>query len=153
MTEDVSWVPEDEWEVVVDNVPIVSVDLLVQHEGGILLGLRENEPVKGEWFVPGGAVLKNETLDEAVQRVAKTELGCEVDVVERLGSFEHFYESSEIDGIDRKHYVAQAFVVTPTEPINAPDDQHSELRVFTPPFDDLHPYMTRYLDHMDLTTQ
>lgn len=40
-------VPPEEWRTVVANVPLVSVDLVVEYDGGILLGRRENEPVKG----------------------------------------------------------------------------------------------------------
>ncbi|ELZ31366.1 GDP-mannose mannosyl hydrolase [Halogeometricum pallidum JCM 14848] len=148
MKDDVSWVPEDEWASVVANVPIVSVDLIVRQEGGVLLGLRENEPAKGEWFVPGGTVLKNERLTEAIHRVAEMELGCEVKICERLGTFEHFYDTSEVEGVETKHYLANAFVVEPLQPVDAVDDQHSELRVFEPPFEGLHPYVQRYIDRI-----
>lgn len=148
MTEDDRPIPAEEWRVIVDNVPLVSVDLIVKQKGGVVLGLRENEPVKGEWFVPGGTVLKNEQLSEAVQRVAKTELGCEVKIIDRLGAYEHFYETSEVEGVDSKHYVAIAFVVEPVGRIEATDDQHGEIRTFRPPFEDLHPYVERYLDQV-----
>jgi colanic acid biosynthesis protein WcaH len=150
MSENDRWIPPEKWEVIVDNVPIVSVDLIVKYEGGVLLGLRENEPAKGEWFVPGGTVLKNEQLREAVQRVAKTELGCEVEIVDRLGAYEHFYETSEVENVDSKHYVANAFVVEPVEEVEATDDQHAEVRTFKPPFGDLHPYVERYLQQVTL---
>jgi colanic acid biosynthesis protein WcaH len=117
----------------------------MRHEGGVLLGLRENEPAKGEWFVPGGTVLKSERLSEAVQRVARAELGCEVDVLDELGAFEHFYETSEVKGVDAKHYVAHASVVEPRGSVDAADDQHSAVQVFHPPFENLHPYVDRYL--------
>jgi colanic acid biosynthesis protein WcaH len=145
-TDDDRWIPPAEWSVVVDNVPLVSVDLIVNHEGGVVLGLRENDPAKGEWFVPGGVVFKNERLTDAVDRVARTELGTDVKIIERLGAFEHFYETSEVDGVDTKHYVANAFVVEPTGPIDATDDQHTDVRVFDPPIEDVHPYVQRYLD-------
>jgi hypothetical protein len=51
-------IPPSEWRVIVENVPLVSVDLVVEHDGGVLLGKRENEPAQGEWFVPGGTVLR-----------------------------------------------------------------------------------------------
>jgi colanic acid biosynthesis protein WcaH len=99
------WIPVEEWEVIIDNVPIVSVDLVAKHDGGVLLGLRENETAKGEWFIPGGTVLKNERLSRAVHRVAKTELRCDVKIIERLERYKHFYETSEVKGVDSKHYV------------------------------------------------
>jgi colanic acid biosynthesis protein WcaH len=62
----------------VTSVPLVSVDLVVRHDGGAVLGRRQNEPAKGEWFVPGGRVHKDERLTDAVHRVARTELGSDV---------------------------------------------------------------------------
>ena len=83
------WIPKDEWETIVRNVPIVSVDLVVKRSDGIVLGKRTNEPAKGEWFVPGGRVQKGETRVEAVHRITEEEFGVSVDVIESLGAFEH----------------------------------------------------------------
>ncbi|MFC6993167.1 GDP-mannose mannosyl hydrolase [Haladaptatus sp. GCM10025707] len=149
MAEDGKPIPDDEWEAIVRNVPLVSVDLVIRHEGGVVLGLRENEPVRGEWFVPGGTVMKNETLTDAAHRVARDELCINVTIEERLGTFEHFYNTSEIAGVDSKHYLATAFVVTLNVDELSPDEQHSQLRVFEPPYENLHPYVERYLSKLD----
>ena len=141
-------IPPSEWQAIVENVPLVSVDLVVEHDGGVLLGKRENEPAKGEWFVPGGTVLKNETRTEAVHRVAEEELGKSVIIEECIGTYEHFYDTSEIEDVDSKHYVATAYRchLEHDEPDFSGDDQHSAFDVFHPPFNDLHPYVQRYLD-------
>ena len=143
-------IPPSEWQAIVENVPLVSVDLIIEHDGGILLGKRENEPAKGEWFVPGGTVLKNEARIEAVHRVAEEELGKSVIIEECIGTYEHFYDTSEIEDVDSKHYVATAYRchLEHNEPDLAGDDQHSALEVFYPPFNDLHPYVERYLDEI-----
>jgi len=141
-------IPDDEWRTIVANVPLVSVDLVVKYDGGILLGKRENEPAKGEWFMPGGTVLKNEQLTEAVHRVANEELGCAVEITESLGAFEHFYDTSEIPDVNSKHYVANGFVVTPHGEPTVVDGQHGALRVITEPYPELHPYVERYLNAM-----
>lgn len=140
-------IPNDDWRRIVAHVPIVSVDLLVQVDSGILLGKRTNEPAKGRWFVPGGTVLKGESLTEAVDRVADEELGIEVEITERLGTYEEFYDAAEAPGVDDKHYLATTFVVTPVgENAAAPrDDQHAELRVAETVEEGLHPYVRRYL--------
>ncbi|AQL43343.1 NUDIX hydrolase [Halorientalis sp. IM1011] len=141
-------VPAAEWETIVSNVPLVSVDLVVETDDGVVLGKRENEPAKGEWFVPGGTVRKHEGLRDAVERVATTELGCSVAIERQLGVYEHFYDTSEFDDTDGKHYVPIGYHVTPTDGEEfEPDDQHSSLRTFEPPFEfDLHPYVEAYLD-------
>ncbi|WP_251328451.1 GDP-mannose mannosyl hydrolase [Haloplanus pelagicus] len=138
-------IPEDAWRTVVRNVPIVSVDLIVRHDGGVVLGKRENRPGRGEWFVPGGRVLKDEAIDDAIDRVAREELGVAVDVEERLGVYEHFWERSEFDDVPTKHYLVVGVVVRPRSDAFVADDQHAELRIFEAPFPDLHPYVEAYL--------
>ena len=57
-------IPDAEWRTIVEHVPIVSVDLIVTHDDGIVLGKRTNEPAKGEWFPPGGRVRKHREFSE-----------------------------------------------------------------------------------------
>jgi colanic acid biosynthesis protein WcaH len=146
------WIPDDDWRTIVANVPIVSVDLLVRYDGGLVFGERQNEPVKGWWFLPGGRVQKGETRTEAVHRVAREELGLSVEIVESLGAFEHFYDTSDVPGVDSKHYLANGYVVdVVADDATAvgdfvTDDQHDEVRVFDAPPDPLHDHIRDYLD-------
>ena len=51
---------------VVRLTPLVAIDLIVTDGNRrILLGHRRNRPAQGTWFVPGGRITKNETLDAA----------------------------------------------------------------------------------------
>lgn len=143
-------IPPHEWETIVRNVPIVSVDLVVVTDDGVVLGKRTNEPAKGEWFVPGGTVLKHETLEEAVRRIATEEIGTDVDIDRRLGVYEHFYETAELPGVGGKHYVVIAYVVVPVNDVMAADDQHTTLETFLSPSIELelHPYVQQYIDDL-----
>lgn len=143
---DTHWIPDDEWRTIVANVPIVSVDLVIRCDGGVLLGRRTNEPAKGNWFVPGGRVLKGEERLEAVHRVAEEELDIEVEIVESLGAFEHRYESSDIVGVESKHYLASGYVVDVLSGQPDPDNQHDEFRVFQSPPESCHEYVCAYVD-------
>lgn len=138
-------IPPEKYRIIARNVPIVSVDLLVHHNGGLVLGKRLNEPAKGEWFVPGGTVLKGETLVDAVHRVAKAELGSDVIIDDRLGTYEHFYDGAATEGVNSKQYLATAFIVTPRSTALEPDRQHDSLEVFDAPFPELHDYVERYI--------
>lgn len=148
MTDDEKPIPPDTWRSIVSSVPLVSVDLIIEYRGGVLLGKRKNEPVKGEWFVPGGVVLKNESRVDAVHRVADEELDESVVIDEQIGTFEHFYDTSEIEGVDSKHYVATGFRChfELDDPAITGDHQHSGFEVFRAPFDELHPYVEQYLE-------
>lgn len=51
------------FSTVLDSTPLVSIDLVIENtQGEILLGERKNRPAQGYWFVPGGRILKNESL-------------------------------------------------------------------------------------------
>jgi colanic acid biosynthesis protein WcaH len=57
---------------VIRLAPLVSIDLIIRDNADrVLLGLRNNEPAKGYFFVPGGIILKDEPLPEAFARTKK----------------------------------------------------------------------------------
>ncbi len=143
--EPVEWIPDDDWATIVRNVPIVSVDLVVLIDDGVILAKRTNEPAKGEWFVPGGRVRKGEQLVDAVHRVAETELGIEVEIVESLGAYEHLYRESDVGESGGKHYLANGFVVRGESEKYTTDDQHGDVQVFEEVPNNLHQYVEMYL--------
>jgi GDP-mannose mannosyl hydrolase len=82
---------------VVRNAPLVSIDLIVRNTDGlVLLGLRENRPAQGWWFVPGGVVYKDERLEQAFRRISEAELGStqELTAARFIGPHEHLYEDN-----------------------------------------------------------
>ena len=143
---DDDWIPADDWRTIVASVPIVSVDLVIRRDGGVVLGRRTNEPAKGHWFIPGGRVLKGESRRESVHRVAAEELGIEVEIVESLGAFEHLYDTSDVPGVDSKHYLANGYVVDVVDGKPEPDDQHDTFRVFRSPPEPCHEYVRAYVE-------
>ena len=98
---------EATFKKVVESTPLVSIDLCLVHQGNLLMGLRQNQPLKGRWFTPGGRLLKNERWQEGLVRIAKTELGLTVksDDFELMGVWDHFYENSAVDEAISTHYV------------------------------------------------
>lgn len=78
----------EDFKFIYSKVPRLCVDLLIKNEKGVLLTLREIKPYKGFWHLPGGTVLLRETLNQAVKRIAKDELGVEVLVEKQLTAIE-----------------------------------------------------------------
>lgn len=126
--------PAADWLQVVRHAPLVSIDLiLLDSEGRVLLGLRENEPARGTWFVPGGAVRKGETLDAAFARIALTELGLPLErgAASLQGAYEHFYETNFAGAAGvGTHYVVLAHRLSLQGDLRPADAQHRELRWF-----------------------
>jgi ADP-ribose pyrophosphatase len=122
---------------IVRLTPLVSIDLILRDpDGAALVGLRTNEPAKGAWFVPGGRIGKDETLDEAFTRLMQVETGLTGarQAAKFLGVYEHFYDTNRllIPGFGT-HYVVLGYEVTlPARPAIQTDDQHSAIRWMSP---------------------
>ncbi|MGI2110925.1 GDP-mannose mannosyl hydrolase [Shewanella frigidimarina] len=104
---------------VIASTPLVSIDLVViNHLGQALLGKRLNKPAKNFWFVPGGRIVKNESLADAFKRLTRDELGIEFSIEQAslLGPYDHFYDdcvfsADAVADDDSTHYVAIAYVL------------------------------------------
>jgi 8-oxo-dGTP diphosphatase len=91
------------------QAPIVGVGAVVIDGTKVLLVRRGNEPLKGEWSLPGGALELGETLQQGVVREVLEETGLVVvpaEVVEVLDRITH----DEVSGRIRYHYVLVDFV-------------------------------------------
>jgi len=103
-----------EFSAVIENTPLVSIDLVVKNKHGqALLGQRLNRPAKDFWFVPGGRILKDESLADAFKRLTAEELGqaFSIEQAELLGPFDHFYNDNVFGDAFSTHYVAIAYVL------------------------------------------
>src|SRR3954471_16503073 len=83
--------------------PIVAVGAVVLDGDRVLLVQRGQEPLKGEWSLPGGVVEIGETLTAALVREVQEETSLDVvvgEVVEVLDSIRR-----DADGRAEYHYV------------------------------------------------
>ncbi len=121
-----------EFEQVVQHAPLFAIDLVVLNNSNeMLIGERLNAPAKGAWFVPGGRVYKNESLEEAFKRISKAELGFQIKRNQAwlLGLFDHFYDDSFFSADVSTHYINATHVVRlSSELLALPKEQRSFYR-------------------------
>jgi colanic acid biosynthesis protein WcaH len=143
----------EEFSQVVRLTPLVSIDLVVRDQAGrMLLGLRENRPAQGYWFVPGGRIGKNERIEQAFGRICSMELGRELprSSARLLGVFEHLYDDNfaGLPGVGT-HYVVLAFAIDgESGDFDLPRIQHSRYEWVSESDilarQDVHPYIRAY---------
>lgn len=104
---------EAEFSTLIESAPLVSIDIVLKTDNGILLGKRIHEPARGYWFTPGGRVFKNESIAQAMKRISFKELGKEISIddADFLGVHEHFYENSFVSEEINTHYVVLVYEV------------------------------------------
>ncbi|WP_455884612.1 GDP-mannose mannosyl hydrolase [Pseudomonas spelaei] len=130
------WLDLPTFKTVVASTPLVAIDLVVRNgRGETLLGLRVNRPAYGFWFVPGGRIQKNESLDAAFRRITRDELGhaFERGQARLLGVYEHFYDDSVFANAGAgpdTHYVVLGYCLELADdlPLQPPTEQHQQYR-------------------------
>ena len=142
------------FQKVISSSPLVSIDLCLVHRDSLLLGKRTNEPLKGRWFTPGGRIMKNERWEDCIERIAKVELGLNLNYEdsELMGVWNHFYNTSAVNEKISTHYVNLPHIFLLEKSLDIfMDDQHEEMRWFK--LNDIasdphHEYMKLYADHI-----
>ena len=90
--------------------PVAGVGAIILDGDRVLLVERGNEPLKGVWSIPGGALETGEPLVEGVRRETREELGLEVEVGELVELFERITRDAE--GRVEYHYVLADYLCT-----------------------------------------
>lgn len=134
---DICYVPDEDFGRVIRWAPLVSIDLILRDpQGMVFVGLRNNEPARGVYFVPGGVIRKNERIAAAFARILKAETGLEIlfEQARLLGAYEHFYETNRFGDVAYgTHYVVLALELwLDLRPAIAMDSQHSSARWMSP---------------------
>ncbi len=94
--------------------PGVTVDIIIEINGGIVLIERKNPP--HGWALPGGFVDYGESLEHAAVREAKEETSLDVRLTEQF----HSYSDPSRD--PRQHNASTVFIATAQGTLNAADD-------------------------------
>lgn len=101
--------------------PLLTVDIIIEYEGGIVLIKRRNPPFG--WALPGGFVDIGETVEQAAIREAKEETNLEITLKRQF----HVYSTPNRD--PRGHTVSVIFIAKGTGDLKGKDDA-VEARVF-----------------------
>ena len=128
----------NQFRTIVRYAPLVAIDLIVADSAGyVLVGLRNNEPARGVYFVPGGVIRKDERLNDAFGRILLGETGQQAPIgaAQFLGPYEHLYGTNRFNEPGYgTHYVVLAYrLQLDRRPEIKLDDQHSDIRWMSVP--------------------
>lgn len=125
-------IPAEQYKQILEVMPLLCVDVVIKSTGGeYLLVKRANEPFKGQWWVVGGRVHKNETLEQAVLRKVKQEIGLTIQTLEPLGYYEDRFEKNSIKLDSPLHAVSVVFsAVIDDQQVLRLDGQSLEWKFF-----------------------
>ena len=117
----------EEFKSIYSKVPRLTVEVIIKNREGILFTKRLIPPYVGSWHFPGGTVYYKETIEDAVKRVAKDELGVEVEI-ERFIGFVHYPNLIRDEGWDWP--IGAAHLVKITKGVPRGSEQGEKVKFF-----------------------
>jgi ADP-ribose pyrophosphatase YjhB (NUDIX family) len=103
------WLSEKDYNFIYSRTPRLCVDLVIKDKRGVVLSLRDIEPGKNTWHLPGGRVKFRESIPAAATRIAKAELGIKIKLGKLIGVMEF---PDEIQKGQQRHSISVAFLAT-----------------------------------------
>ena len=127
------FIPQASYKRIVKCMPIVSVEALIIVDDKLFFLRRNNEPVKGQWWFPGGRIRRGESLKQALHREIKEETGLDVTSARFIGVYSRIFPE--------RHDITIAYLCRCKEGRVKLNDEHSEYGFFTMNPDGLHPFL------------
>ncbi|WP_313802313.1 NUDIX domain-containing protein [Cytobacillus sp.] len=125
-----------------EKLPMVGVGAVILDENNrILLVLRKKKPEAGCWSLPGGKVDYMETIEDAVIREIKEELGIDIEISRLLCVTNHIIQAEDT------HYVAPTFIVRITNGQVINNEPHAIEEIQWFPIDEMPDNITMTTDY------
>jgi len=83
-------IPDNLYKQILENMPVLCVDIIISYLGKVLLIRRGEAPAQRKWWVPGGRLYKNERILDAAKRKALKETNLNIQIKKMVGIYEYF---------------------------------------------------------------
>ncbi len=145
------WISQTLYNQILENMPIACVDIAIVAQGTVLLVKRGDAPARGEWWVPGGRVVKGEKMRDTASRKAQEEVGIACLVGPIVHTDETIFPDGPFDIPVRS--INSCFFMYPTDKDFRPklDTHHQDFKWVDHIPDGLHPYVEQCLRGAGLT--
>lgn len=137
-------IPPDLYKKIHTTVPMACVDIIITNDNSFLLVKRKNKPAQNQWWFPGGRILKDETLTEAVIRKSFEETRLDVEIIHNIGAGETIFPDGPFEFTT--HTINIVYLVKAINPEKIKlDEQSSEYNWFSEINENWHPHIKNFL--------
>jgi len=103
------FIKQDLYKEILKSIPILCIDLIIEYKNEFLLLKRNENPLIGEWWVPGGRVRVGEKLEEAARRKLFEETSISnFKNMRKYSLYEDFFNNSS-NGVHLYHTLSVVF--------------------------------------------
>ena len=139
---DCNFIPQTLYDQIVKCLPIVSVEAVIVKDNALLFLKRNNEPVKGEWWFPGGRIHKGESLKQTLCREIKEETGLEIIESKLVNVYSRVFQE--------RHDITIVYLCKCKDGKIELNNEHSEYAFFKTLPEELHPCLIEVIQDCKL---
>ncbi len=132
------------YKIIHQNMPIFCVDVVLKTtDRGFLMIQRKEEPAKDKWWLPGGRVLRNESLVSAARRKVLEETNLRLKSLDKIVDGYELQFNEDPFGHGRgTHSICTCFSAEVIDIGTLKiDEYHSDSKVFSHYVSEWHPYL------------
>ena len=134
-------IPSSLYELIVDVLPIASVEAVIVQDDSLLFLRRNNNPVKGQLWFPGGRIRKGETFEETLIREVKEETGLQLIESKLVNVYSRIF--------NERHDITIVYICK-CKPDNITlNNEHSEYKYFKKLPKNIHPYLIEVINDLE----
>ncbi len=139
------FIPQEMYNQIISHVPVACVDVAIVAQGAVLLVKRKDDPAKGQWWVPGGRVLKGEMMKDTAIRKAREEVGIDCHVGPIIHTAETIFPDGPYD--IPIHSINSCFFMYPVDSDFSTklDAHHRDYKWIKKIPENVHPYIVMCL--------
>ena len=137
-----NFIPVLLYDQMVSCMPIVSVEAVIQIGNALLFLRRNNGPVRGEWWFPGGRVREGENLEEALKREISEKTGLKIKTFKLINVYSRVFPE--------RHDITLVYLCSCMEGKILLNNEHSEYALFSMVPEGLHDYLKEVIQDCNL---
>jgi len=142
----VKQIPIELYQQIHQLMPIICVDIIVIVEDQILLVKRGLEPMKNQWWFPGGRLYRGEKLKEAAKRILKTEINANASDFTYLGYEETEFPTDPFGHGQGTHTINHIYQTTLQNTTIKLDKNHQDYIIIPKnQTSQMHPYVKKFV--------
>ncbi len=121
------------FDQIMKQMPIPSVEAVIEINGSLLFLKRKNNPAAGQWWFAGGRIRRGESFEETLHREVKEETGLEIETYRFIKAYSRVFPE--------RHDITIVYLCQCRDSKITLDSEHSEYKLFKKLPKGLHPYL------------
>lgn len=126
--------PLDDYKKIIKSMPILCIDvIIINPQKKYLLVKRKNEPLKSEYWIPGGRIFHYENINNGIDRILHNEVNIIANDLKKffIGVYQDFFNENSFESNTKYHTISIVFQINIDNKFQIKLDNQSENYIWS----------------------